>query len=90
LKIRRKTEVKIQTERFLGIRKSRAAFFAACAECDATLHSPEEAALVLGKRTRDIYREIENGTRHFTELANGELLVCCDAPTERQQKKSEL
>ena len=78
MKIRRKTEVTVQTEKFLAIRKSRKTFFAICAECGSTLMTPEEAALMLGKRTREIYREIENGSLHFTELVGGELLVCCN------------
>ena len=87
MKIKRKTEVTIQTERYLIVRKRKPDFFVACAECGATLSSPEEAALFLGKRTREIYREIENGTLYFTELVSGELLVCYHLP---QQKKSEL
>lgn len=77
MKIRRKTQITTRTERLLFIRKSKSSLSARCATCDAILVKPEEAALVLGKPTRDIYREIENGTRHFTELASGELLVCC-------------
>ena len=77
MKIKRKTEVTVQTERYLIVRRRKPAFFVVCTECENTLVTPEEAALLLGKRTRDIYREIEGGRLHFTELASGELLVCC-------------
>ena len=87
MKIRRKTEVTVQTEKFLAIRKSKKTFFAICAECGSTLMPPEEVALVLGKRTREIYRDIENGTLYFTEFEGGELLVCCNS---LEQKKSKL
>ena len=75
MKIKRKTEVTVQTERVLIVRKSMTSVSAGCAECGAPLVSPEQAALVFGSQTRDIYRAIENGTLHFTELAGGELLV---------------
>ncbi len=87
MKIKRKTEVTVQTERVLIVRRRKPTFFMVCTECEGKLVTPEEAALLLGKQRREIYREIENGTLHFTEFAGGELLVCCNSP---QQKKSRL
>jgi hypothetical protein len=37
---------------------------------------PENAAQLLGITPREIYRRIEAGSLHFTEGANGSLLVC--------------
>ena len=66
----------VLTEKILVIRKSQKAKIALCADCGGLLVSPERAAFFSGVRTRDIYREIENGERHFIEIENGELLVC--------------
>ena len=76
MKIKRKTQISVRTERLLMVRKSKPSFLTVCATCGAALVAPEQAARALGKRTRDVYREIEKGTLHFTELAGGELLVC--------------
>lgn len=80
MKTKRKTQITVRTERFLIVGKRRSSFFAVCAECGARLVTPEAAALLLGRRTRDVYREIESGTLHSVELSGGELLVCCGAP----------
>jgi hypothetical protein len=79
LKIRKKIAVTMQTERLLIIKRSKNSVFEVCAACGAALVTPEDAALALGRRTRDVYREIENGTLHFTELKSGRLLVCLDS-----------
>lgn len=83
MKLRRKTQISVQTERLVIVRKRKPPFFEVCAECGAALMSPEKAALVLGKTIRDVYREIENGTLNFTEIAGGELLVCCNSPQQK-------
>ncbi len=77
MKIRKTTEVIIQTDRVLVLRKRTPSFLVACAECGAALVTPESAALAAGKRTRDIYREVENGQLHFMEMPDGKMLVCC-------------
>ena len=38
--------------------------------------SPSEAAALLETTVREIFRRVENGAVHFTEIENGELLVC--------------
>ena len=79
MKIRNRTEVTIHTERILIVRKKKSMPAMPCDICGSRLIKPEQAAIVLGKCTRDIYREIENGVRHFTEIEGDDLLVCCNS-----------
>jgi hypothetical protein len=79
LKIRKKIAVTVQTQKLLIIKRPKNSVFEVCAACGATLVTPEDIARLLGKRTRDVYREIENGTLHFNEFENGRLLVCLDS-----------
>ena len=76
MKIKRKTELTVHAEKILMIKRSQKANLALCADCGRPMVSPEKAAIFGGIRTRQIYREIENGERHFIEIENGELLVC--------------
>ena len=56
-----------------------------CGECggEAPLLTPEEASLAMGVGTRAIYRLVEAGLIHFTETADGLLLVCPSKVKER-------
>ena len=49
-----------------------------CRECagEVPLLTPEEASLATGLGARAIYRLVEAGLIHFTETAQGLLLVC--------------
>ena len=44
--------------------------------------TPEEAALLAGLAARAIYRRVEGGSVHFTESADGSLLICADSIVE--------
>ena len=44
--------------------------------------TPEEAALLAGLAARTIYRRVEGGSVHFTESADGTLLICADSIVE--------
>jgi hypothetical protein len=41
--------------------------------------TPEQAACLSGLAPRAIYRRVENGELHFTEIDSGGLLVCADS-----------
>lgn len=41
--------------------------------------TPEEAAQLAEITTRTIYRRAEAGRVHFTETADGALLICCNS-----------
>jgi excisionase family DNA binding protein len=49
-----------------------------CDECaeHAPMLSPEEAANLTGLTARTIYRRVDDGRMHFTETADGLLLIC--------------
>jgi hypothetical protein len=49
-----------------------------CAACGGRVRmlSPDEAALVAGITLRTIFRRVEGGQVHFTETAEGQLLIC--------------
>lgn len=76
MKIRRKTQITVLTERFLIVRKS-ARF--GCAACGAPLLAFDDAAIFLGKAAHELDGEIRNGSRHALETPGGRL-VCCRAP----------
>jgi hypothetical protein len=75
---RRKTESVTITHEFLRIRVAHKAMTAWCEQCghDTKLMPPEDAALLTGVSAREIYRGVEIGSIHFTELAGGGLLIC--------------
>jgi hypothetical protein len=52
-----------------------------CEQCghDTKLMPPEDAALLTGVSAREIYRRLEVGHIHFTELARGGLLICLNS-----------
>jgi hypothetical protein len=77
---RRKTRITIETERFLSLRQTGAGSkrIAWCAVCGAErrLVTPTEAAALAGASERMIYQLVESGALHFTEDADGRVLVC--------------
>ena len=46
--------------------------------------TPEQAGLLAGVTARAIYRRAEDGQVHFTETADGNLLVCSGSVEERE------
>ena len=49
-----------------------------CETCEARVRmwTPETAARLAGVTARTIYRRAEDGRVHFTETADGALLIC--------------
>jgi hypothetical protein len=74
----RRTEVVIETHEVWVIRRPGQASAAWCGGCAAhVLMLPPEAAARLSDVTpRTIYRWVEAGLIHFTEAADGALLIC--------------
>lgn len=74
---RRRTEITVETERLLIIRghKKAVAWCAACQQHREML-TIDEAALRVGVSSRAIFRWVESGTIHYTETADGLLLIC--------------
>ena len=77
-KIRRRTEVTIETETLVVFRRGAAAPRDWCELCGAEslMITPGQAAMLAGVTTRLIYARVEAGALHFNELPDGTLLVC--------------
>lgn len=60
------------------ISQPRKALIGWCEGCSAQARmvSPDEAARMTATRTRYIYRQIEDGSLHFSESAEGDPFVC--------------
>lgn len=76
-----KTEITIQTEEVLIVRASRRASRTQCHQCsgETLMVTPEEAMALAGENAREIYRWVEAGWVHYTEMPGGSLLVCLDS-----------
>ena len=75
MKIKKTTEVTIQTERVLIVRKRRPAVLAFCKECGAPIDAAEEVRVALDDPSLEIGREVDDG-RHYNQLPDGRTLVC--------------
>lgn len=78
MEIRRKTFIEIETRRRIFI-VNPAEIVARCPLCDAPAEpmiTAEHAAALFGISRRAIYRFVEADAAHFTETANGEVLLC--------------
>ena len=76
-----KTGITIRTEEVLIIRASRGASRTLCRECsgETLMVTPDEAMALTGGSAREIYRGVEAGLVHYTEISGGALLVCPDS-----------
>jgi hypothetical protein len=72
----RRTEITIETEEYLTVR--RPAIFAWCLKCQdvARMLTMDQAALRAGVSWRTIYRCVEEDRIHYIETAEGLLLIC--------------
>jgi hypothetical protein len=77
-KTRKRTEVTIESETTVILRRGAGALRAWCEGCGAEslMLTPREAAILAGVTTRLIYAHVERGTLHYVELPDGTLLVC--------------
>ncbi len=59
-----------------------------CEECNepSGMITPDEAAALCEVGTRTVYRWLENGTIHFTENAEGALLICLKSLADSAMK----
>ena len=74
----KKTEIFIRTRERIFVRRSMNKLQAFCAECqtETVFVLPEQAAMQTGTSIREIFRRLENGAIHFTEMTDGLTLVC--------------
>lgn len=78
MKRRRTTEIIIETDEIFVLRAPAAAAPHApdCPDCGAPMTSAEEAARLCNLPPRHVYRLVEAGRAHFTEMPDGRLLAC--------------
>lgn len=74
----KRTVITIETHRLAVVRSRRPSVVAWCERCGGQVRmvTPEEAAALLGTRSRVIYRRVESGDLHFLETGAGALLIC--------------
>jgi len=83
-RLKRRTEVTIETQRRLIIRAGRKKLTRGwCAGCgrNARMVTVEEAALLSGFTMRQIFRQVEEDRIHFVEAPYG-FLICLDSLRE--------
>ena len=76
--MKKRMKVTLETNRLLVIARRGPARRAWCADCGAQVQMlwPEEAAALAGVSSRTVYALVEAGQLHFTETADGWLLIC--------------
>jgi hypothetical protein len=74
----KRTEITIESETTLILRRRAEAVQAWCGPCGAEsqMLTPDAAAELAGVTTRTIYVRVEGGELHFKELPDGTLLIC--------------
>jgi len=78
--MKRRTEIIVETERVILIRRRRRGR-SACLWCEACgaeslMLTMEEAARMLGATSRQVFRWADAGRLHWTESETGALLIC--------------
>ena len=79
VKRRRRIEIAIETSQRFIIKRAATDGPVWCRECAGRLVNQEEAVIVAGITSRAIHRGVEARRVHFTETAEGLLLVCLDS-----------
>jgi hypothetical protein len=73
-------KITVETERLLVV-SSRQEAAAWCEQCGTEMKmvDPRAAAAISGLSARAIFRRVESGQLHFTETADGALLICLNS-----------
>ena len=76
--MKRRTEITIETERLVVVGGRRQRVVRWCAPCDMHVEmlSTDEAAILARVSSRTIFSWVEAGKIHYTETAEGLLLIC--------------
>jgi hypothetical protein len=79
--MKRRTEITVETEQVLILRRARRATRAWCPKCRAEVGmvAPEDAATLGGLSLRAVCRRVEAGELHFRETADGRLFICLNS-----------
>lgn len=76
MKIKRTTEILVETERRYVVHQPDHIDRVFCSICDEFMLTAEQAAVVLDLSHRTVYQQVESGTAHFVETETGALFVC--------------
>jgi len=84
VKTKRRTEITVETDRVLVVRRRSRAVQAWCVSCAGRVQmvTPDEAAVVAGVSVRMICRRVEAEKVHFAETPDGLLLICLNSLPE--------
>lgn len=77
----KRIEITVERQRILIVKRRRPAAAVWCETCAGRpqMHTLDEATRLLGLSERDIFRRVEGGLVHFSESADGALLICCNS-----------
>jgi hypothetical protein len=75
---KKRIEITVEKRRLIVLRRARASGLDWCADCgeQVAMLTPDQAATIANVSSRTIYRRVEAGEMHYTETAEGFLLVC--------------
>jgi hypothetical protein len=85
MRLRKRTIVRVETQRLSVVRPAGNAIELWCERCARAVPmvTPEEAARLCNATPRSIYRMVEDGEVHFEEIDSGGLLVCVNSLGQR-------
>lgn len=87
----KRTEITVETERILVIRRRYRAIEAWCDSCaeQVVMIRPDQAAAVSGQSLRTIFGAIERSELHFMEQPDGMLLICLTSLLDRIREETD-
>ncbi|HEV8486246.1 MAG TPA: helix-turn-helix domain-containing protein [Blastocatellia bacterium] len=78
MRTRKRTEITIETDRIFVLSRRKVSLVSWCNECGqrTTMVTVDEAAAIAGVTSRTMYRWADAQKLHFTETADGVLMIC--------------
>lgn len=76
MKIKRKFEMLVATNRRYTIRQSPSGRQIACVKCGEPMLMTDQAAVFFGVKQRQIFQIIETEAAHFAEIEAGAVVIC--------------
>ena len=78
---KRRIEITVEKRRLIVLKRQRPSVLDWCTDCgeQVAMLTPDQAALIANVSSRTIYRRVEAGEMHYTETAEGFLLVCANS-----------
>ena len=78
MRTRKRTEITIETDRIVVLSRRKVSIVSWCRECNQRVQmvTVDEAASIAGVTSRTMYRWADAEKLHFTETADGVLMIC--------------